>query len=709
MASGFEILGTHRHKEHRVDYMDWAPGARYCALVGDFNGWSPTTNAAREGLYGHDDYGYWFIILEDKLREGEEPDELYFQQYNYVDDYDKGDSGVTIDEVFQRANDEYWEPGEDRFIKNRFELPAKLYERLFGPNGPQTIEELGEIPDAETRYKAHKELHKDDPPSNLPPFDVIDNGKEYDIFNVVVDPAWQEKFRNKKPPLAYWTETRKGRKAWLKKYTPAIPHGSKYRVYFNTPDGPLERVPAWANFIQPDAEGKQAYAIHWEPPPEYTYKWKHTAIKPPKSLRIYECHVGISGSEPKISSFNDFTEKVLPHVKRAGYNAIQLIGIVEHKDYFTVGYRVTNFFAVSSRYGTPEDFKRLVDEAHGHYFLQFSRFYINLKVLVVCKYCNQYVDNDAVKYLILANEILHALHPNIITIAEDATFYPGLCEPTSQGGLGFDYHVNLSASEMWLSLLKNTPDHEWSMSKITSTLLGNKNYADKMLVYAENHNQSISGGQSLAEILLSQGNDKAPQSNELLLRGSSLLKMIKLITFTIGGRGYLNFMGNEFGHPKRVEFPMPSNNFSFSLANRCWDLLEKEGVYQDLFRFDKDMMKLDKNEKVLSRGLPNIHHVKDTNMVISYLRGPLLFVFNFHPTDSYERYCIGVDEAGEYQVILNTDERRYGGQGIVKEEQYLQRTISKRVDGLRNCIKVSLPSRTAQGQEWFVDMIMHAL
>lgn len=130
-------------------------------------------------------------------------------------------------------------------------MPAKLYERLFGPNGPQTIEELGEIPDAETRYKAHKELHKDDPPSNLPPFDVIDNGKEYDIFNVVADPAWQEKFRNKKPPLAYWTEVRKGRKAWLKKYSPAIPHGSKYRVYFNTPDGPLERVPAWATFIQP--------------------------------------------------------------------------------------------------------------------------------------------------------------------------------------------------------------------------------------------------------------------------------------------------------------------------------------------------------------------------------------------------------------------------------------------------------------------------
>ncbi|KAK8497224.1 hypothetical protein V6N12_025725 [Hibiscus sabdariffa] len=407
-----------------------------------------------------------------------------------------------------------------------------------------------------------------------------------------------------------------------------------------------------------------------------------------------------------------YTPQVLPHIKRAGYNAIQLIGISEHKDYFTVGYRVTNFFAVSSRYGTPEDFKRLVDEAHGLGLLVFldivhsysaademvglSRFdgsndcyfhtgkrgnhkywgtrifkYGDLDVLHFLlsnlnwwvseykidgfqfhslasmlythngfasftgdleEYCNQYVDKDALMYLILANEILHALHPNIITIAEDATFYPGLCEPTSQGGLGFDYYVNLSASDMWLSLLDNTPDHEWSMSKITSTLLGNRSYADKMLIYAENHNQSISGGRSLAEILLGQVNEKVSQSNEALLRGSSLLK---------------------------------------------------------------DMMKLDKNEKVLARGLPNIHHVNDTNMVISYIRGPLLFVFNFHPTDSYER-CIGVDEAGEYQLILNTDERRYGGQGFIKEEQYLQRTVSRRVDGLRNCIEVPLPSRTAQ-------------
>lgn len=220
-------------------------GARYCAIIADFNGWSPTENCAREGYFGHDDYGYWFIILQDKLREGEKPDKLYFQQYNYVDDYDKGDSGITIEEIFKKANDEYWQPGEDRYLKNRLEVPTKLYEQIFGPNGPQTLEELGDIPDAETRYKAWAAEHG---PS---PYAVIDSGKEYDIFNVIVDPEWREKIRKLKPPIAYWFETRKGRIAWLKKYIPGIPHGSKYRVYFNTSNGPLERVPAWATYVHP--------------------------------------------------------------------------------------------------------------------------------------------------------------------------------------------------------------------------------------------------------------------------------------------------------------------------------------------------------------------------------------------------------------------------------------------------------------------------
>lgn len=775
-AAGYEIMGMHRHRQHRVDYMEWAPGARYCSLVGDFNGWSPIENSAREGHFGHDDFGYWFIILQDKLREGEEAEKYYFQEYNYVDDYDKGDNGVDAEELLKRIDNEYWEPGEKWIRKSRLELVAKLYEQMFGPNGPQTEEELGELADAETRYKQWKETHKNNSGDDQSRFDVIDDGKEHDITEVVDDPVSKEKFRAKKPPLPYWIEMRKGRKAWLQKYLPALPHGSRYRVYFNTPDGALERVPAWATYVLPDVEGEQSCAVHWEPPPEDVYKWRNKRPKVPKSLRIYECHIGISGTEQKISSFNDFVTNVLPHVKDAGYNAIQIFGLVEHRDYSSVGYKVTNLFAVSSRFGTPEDFKRLVDEAHGSGLLIFldivhsyasadelvglSLFdgsndcyfhsgkrghhkywgtrifkYEDLDVLQFLlsnlkwwvneyqidgfqfhslssmlythngyatftgsleEYCNQYVDRDALIYLILANEMLHELHPDVITIAEDATYYPGLCESTTQGGLGFDYWVNTTVSEMWLWLFQSVPDQDWSMNKIVGVLASNHQSSDKMLVYVENHNQSISGGRSFAELVFDKLREQSIEDADVAFRGSSLLKMIKLITFTICGHAYLNFMGNEFGHPNKVEFPMPSNNHSFASANRQWNLLMDNRVHRNLFNFDKDMMKLDEDEQILSKGSPKVHHVNESNMIISYLRGPFLFVFNFHPEISFERYCIGVEEAGEYRVLLDTDEISYGGRGEIKTDRYIQRTSNKRSDGFRNSLELTLPRRSAQ-------------
>ncbi|CDP13672.1 unnamed protein product [Coffea canephora] len=277
LNSRYELLGMQRNAQHRVDFLEWAPGlttslrifACYCAIVGYFNGWSPTENCAREGHFGHDDYVQ----------------------------------------------------------------------------------------------------HGDDLSSNLPSTHVIETGmKEYDVFNIIDDPIWLEKFHSKSPPIANWLKTHKGRKLWLKKYMPGIPHRSKYRVYCNTPAGPLERVPAWAIYVVPDEDRKQAFAIHWELPSESKYKWKHENRPKPKSLRICECHVGISGQDAKVASCDTFIQKailqVLPHVKESGYNAIQLIGLVEHKDYF---YRVTNFYAVSSCYGTLEDLKRLVDLAHGNF------------------------------------------------------------------------------------------------------------------------------------------------------------------------------------------------------------------------------------------------------------------------------------------------------------------------------------------------------
>jgi 1,4-alpha-glucan branching enzyme len=200
---------------------------------------------------GHDDFGYWTVILEDKLREGQEPDEYFFQEYNYVDDYDKGDNGVDVEDLIRKMNEEYWEPGELKSRKSQLERVAKLYEEMFGPNSPQTEEKLDEIPDAETRYNNWKATQKDGLSSSSPSYDIIDTGQEFDIFNVVTDRASFEKFQTKAPPLAYWVEMRKGRKAWIEKYVPAISHKDKYRVYFNTPDGALERVPAWATYVLP--------------------------------------------------------------------------------------------------------------------------------------------------------------------------------------------------------------------------------------------------------------------------------------------------------------------------------------------------------------------------------------------------------------------------------------------------------------------------
>ncbi|XP_057861396.2 1,4-alpha-glucan-branching enzyme 3, chloroplastic/amyloplastic isoform X3 [Cryptomeria japonica] len=736
LASAYEDMGLHRNPYHGVDFMEWAPGARSCALIGEFNDWSQTENHAKEGYFGRDDYGYWRISLEDKLRDGEEEEKYYFQEYNYVDDFDHGDNDVDIDALFQKMNDDYWEPGEDEYLNN--DVAERLYKEIFDTNSSLTEEELDNIPDAETRYKAWKESQKNAPQSNLPPVDVIDDGTMHDSVHIVDDPVWRKRVRTKKPPLAYWEELRKGRKAWMKKYIPCIPHGCRVKVLLNTPEGPLERVPAWATYVLPDPGGKQASAIHWDPPPENVFVWKNKRLKLPSTLRIYECHVGISGSEPKICSFIEFSQKMLPHIKSCGYNAIQLMGVQEHFDYASVGYKVTNMFAVSSRLGSPEDFKQLVDTAHGkrgHHKYWGTRIFkygdyeviryllSNLKWWVeeyrvdgfhfhsissmlythngffnftgdLEEYCNQYVDSDALLYLILANEMLHQLNPSIITIAEDATYYPGLCEPVTQGGLGFDFFVNTSIPEMWLWFLQNVPDHEWNMYTMVDALIKNVQRTEKMLVYAENHTQSITGQMSFAEVLF--GDSQNEFSKEAVARGVSLHKMIRLITLSISGDAYLNFMGNEFGHPGKVEFPNRRNNFSFAHACRQWNLPSDGGLHNQLLAFDQAMMKMEEKERVLERRPAKIYQINDSAKVIVYTRGSLLFVFNFHPTDSYTGYEIGVEEAGEYQIILDTDETIYGGIGHLKSDESRQRTLRKRTSNFLNTLCLFLPKQTAQ-------------
>ncbi|XP_002989420.2 1,4-alpha-glucan-branching enzyme 3, chloroplastic/amyloplastic isoform X2 [Selaginella moellendorffii] len=776
-ASGYDILGMRHHFFHYVEYFEWAPGATSCSLIGDFNNWDCTKNRAEKGYFGRDDYGTWRITVEDKLREGQEKDP-HWQEYNYSVEYDRGDGDIDIEALYQKMEDEYWEPGEDQYLKDTRPFEEALFKSIFGENfgcikvgKEEEVNELAyntedeETMDYSKFPPGYEEWVKKTDQAHLPP--LKQDPTRYSEPTVVDDPVWRERVLAKKPPLPIWEYTVKGFKAWEKKYLPAIPHGSRVRVYFKTPEGPVERVPAWAKYVLPDPDGKMWSAVYWEPPIQERHQWQHERPKPPKSLRIYECHVGMSSEEAGISTFKRFSQEVLPHVKKCGYNVVQLMGVQEHVDYSSVGYKVTNQFAVSSRFGTPEDFKFLVDTAHGLGLLVFmdivhshvapdevcglamfdgandcflhvgkrghhkrwgtrlfkygehevKRFLLsNLKWWVeeyridgfyfhsvgsmlythngfakftgsLDEYCNQYVNVDAHIYLILANELLHNLTPRIITIAEDATLFPGLCAPHEQGGFGFDYYVSTAPSDMWLYLIEKVPLEEWSVKQIAESLLKISNSDGKALVYVENHSQSISGGKSLFQALIEKNVEYPDAVN--MLRSVSMIKMIKLLTASLGGSAYLTFMGNEFGHTERVEFPRVTNNFSYEFARRRWSLLDDKW-HAKLAEFDNALMAIEQKYLFLSSNAPVTNlQVDDLSKTIVFTQDNLIFAYNFHPRKSADEYEILVDEPGRYELLLDTDDVKYGGMGRLKTKQ-------KRINVFSMKLSLTLPQLSAQ-------------
>ena len=142
-----------------------------------------------------------------------------------------------------------------------------------------------------------------------------------------------------------------------------LSHGELYKLWIEWPGGGGERLPSYATRVVQDEVTKVFSAQVWAP--EKPYLWKHGhAGKRPHPM-IYECHIGMSSEQEKVASFEDFRTEVLPQVKELGYDTIQIMALQEHPYYGSFGYQVSNFFALSSRFGTPEEFKRLVDDAHG--------------------------------------------------------------------------------------------------------------------------------------------------------------------------------------------------------------------------------------------------------------------------------------------------------------------------------------------------------
>ena len=298
---------------------------------------------------------------------------------------------------------------------------------------------------------------------------------------------------------------------------------------------------------------------------------------------------------------------------------------------------------------------------------------------------------EAITYLQLACQTVKQIQPNAILIAEDMSAMPGICRPSAEGGIGFDYRLAMGEPDLWVRLLQQR-DEDWDLNEIYFEL-ANRRPGEKVIGYCESHDQALVGDKTLMfrmcdqEMYWHMGKD---HEHPVIHRGMALHKMLRLITATLGGEGYLTFMGNEFGHPEWIDFPREGNRWSYHYCRRQWSLADNKLLrYHDLLEFEKFMVALLQSHAVLSgpdRQLRLDNHKK----LLVYEKGGLVFGFNFHPWRSYDSCFLPVPEAGTYQVILSTDDHRFGGQGRIWHETY-DTTEKDGVPGIR----LYLPSRTA--------------
>ena len=171
-------------------------------------------------------------------------------------------------------------------------------------------------------------------------------------------------------------------------------------------------------------------------------------------------------------------------------------------------------------------------------------------------YFSPNLDYEAVVYFRLANKLIHQVKPNALSIAEDMSGLPGLAAPISHGGLGFDYRMSLGVPDYWIKVIKEKKDEEWEVGDIFYQLTAHR-MDEKVVSYAESHDQALVGDKTIIFRLIDKEmyySMRKDQPNLSVDRGIALHKMIRLITASCAGGAYLNFMGNDFGHPEWIEF-----------------------------------------------------------------------------------------------------------------------------------------------------------
>ena len=556
-----------------------------------------------------------------------------------------------------------------------------------------------------------------------------------------------------------------------------IGHGQHYKMRVKWNGGQGDRIPAWCRRVVQDSSTKIFSAQVWDPGKGYVFK--HKDFKPKQDpLLIYECHVGMAQEREGVGTYIEFKDNVLPRVKAAGYNCIQVMAIQEHPYYGSFGYHVSSFFAPSSRFGTPEELKELIDAAHGmgisvimdlvhshsvkneyeglgnlagdpnQYFLpgdrhehsawgslcfDYGKDQVLHYLLSNCKYwldefkfdgyrfdgvtsmlyyshglgeafCNYddyfngHQDDDAICYLMLANKLIHQFNSNAITIAEEVSGMPGLAAPFDDGGFGFDYRLAMNIPDYWIKTIKEKKDEDWSVAGIFWEVT-NRRKDEKTISYVESHDQALVGDKTVIFRLIDADmywHFTKDGGNDVTARGIALHKMIRLITASTINGGYLNFMGNEFGHPEWIDFPREGNGWSHKYARRQWSLIDnKQLAYSWLGDFDKAVMKLIGSVKdYQNRDVVEYWH-NDGDQVLAFGRGDLVFVFNFNPVRSFSDYGFLVPR-GSYKTVLDSDSIEFGGYGRVDdnvEHFTLMDPLYKKVR--KEWLKLYLPARSA--------------
>ena len=528
-------------------------------------------------------------------------------------------------------------------------------------------------------------------------------------------------------------------------YKNKLTKGSLLKVLVQSSIGEQERIPVYINRVIQNEDNKDFAGQIW--PTTKSQKpmvnSQQSTANSQRSLFIYESHVGMSQEKEGVGTYKEFKENVLPRIKGLGYNAIQLMAVAEHPYYGSFGYHVSNFFAASSRFGTPEELKELIDAAHemgiavimdlvhshtvkntreglnlfdgtetqyllggheGHhpqwdsklfnygkietlrFLLSNVRYWldeyhfdgfrfdgvtsmlyknhgIGVEFANQSDYFGDNINNDAVTYLQLANTLIHQLNKDYITIAEDVSGMPGICAAVEDGGIGFDYRLGMGLPDFWIKILKDQKEEDWNMHEFFFTMT-NRLYDVKTIAYAESHDQALVGDKTIAFRLMDKEMYTSMSKftpSMIVDRGVALHKMIRLFTISLGGNAWLNFMGNEFGHPEWIDFPRQENGWSYKHARRQWSLVDDENLkFGWLNEFDKEMLKFIKENDIMNAEPAWLMNADEEHKTIVFERNNLMFVFNWG-SESIPDYEINVKNTGDYEIVFSSDDKVFGG------------------------------------------------